>query len=118
MSTDDSRRVPRKSRKPAPRKNTKVTGERSEAAFLHRAAVLGFGIAKPWGDSRRYDLILDNGDCLHRVQVKCTDIHPRPRLRNPRHAGQALRHQLTLATANVAEFSRVKGLSWQDWAKA
>jgi tRNA(fMet)-specific endonuclease VapC len=33
-------------------------------------------------------------------------------------AGQALRHQLTLVTANVAEFSRVKGLAWQDWAKA
>ena len=30
---------------------------------------------------------------------------------------QALRHQLTLVTANVVEFSRVKGLIWQDWAK-
>ena len=58
---------------PAPRKNTKVTGERSEAAFLHKAATLEFGIAKPWGDSRRYDFILDNGDRLHRIQVKCTE---------------------------------------------
>jgi tRNA(fMet)-specific endonuclease VapC len=32
-------------------------------------------------------------------------------------AGQALRHRLTLVTANVSEFSRVKGLHWQDWAK-
>jgi tRNA(fMet)-specific endonuclease VapC len=32
-------------------------------------------------------------------------------------AGQALRHGLTLITANVSEFSRVKGLNWQDWAK-
>ena len=32
-------------------------------------------------------------------------------------AGQALRHQLTLVTANVSEFSRVRGLAWQDWAK-
>ncbi len=32
-------------------------------------------------------------------------------------AGQALRHELTLVTANVSEFSRVKGLMWQDWAK-
>jgi PD-(D/E)XK endonuclease len=73
MSTDDSNRRPRKPRKPAPRKNTKVTGERSEAAFLHKAATLEFGVAKPWGDSRRYDFILDNGACLHRVQVKCTE---------------------------------------------
>jgi tRNA(fMet)-specific endonuclease VapC len=32
-------------------------------------------------------------------------------------AGQALRHELTLVTANVAEFSRVKNLDWEDWAK-
>jgi tRNA(fMet)-specific endonuclease VapC len=32
-------------------------------------------------------------------------------------AAQALRHQLTLVTANLSEFSRVKGLTWQDWAK-
>ena len=32
-------------------------------------------------------------------------------------AGQALARQLTLVTANVSEFPRVKGLSWQDWAK-
>jgi tRNA(fMet)-specific endonuclease VapC len=31
-------------------------------------------------------------------------------------AGQALQNQLTLVTANVSEFSRVKGLAWQDWA--
>jgi tRNA(fMet)-specific endonuclease VapC len=33
-------------------------------------------------------------------------------------AGQAVRHQLTLVTTNVSEFSRVKGLAWQDWARA
>lgn len=31
-------------------------------------------------------------------------------------AGQALRHKRTLITANVQEFSRVQGLSWEDWA--
>jgi hypothetical protein len=55
------------------RKNTKLTGERSEAAFLHKAASLGFGVAKPWGDSLRYDFILDNGQRLWRVQVKSTE---------------------------------------------
>jgi len=61
------------SRKNPRRKNTKITGERSEAAFLNRAASLGFGVAKPWGDSRRYDFIVDNGRGLLRVQVKCTE---------------------------------------------
>ena len=47
MSKDDSNRRPRKPRRAAaPRKNTKVTGERSEAAFLHKAATLEFGVAK------------------------------------------------------------------------
>ncbi len=32
-------------------------------------------------------------------------------------AGQALQRKLTLVTSNVAEFRRIKGLDWQDWAK-
>lgn len=32
-------------------------------------------------------------------------------------AGQALRNELTLVTANTREFSRVRGLSWEDWGK-
>jgi tRNA(fMet)-specific endonuclease VapC len=32
-------------------------------------------------------------------------------------AGQALRHNLTLVTANAREFRRIKGLSWEDWAR-
>lgn len=33
-------------------------------------------------------------------------------------AGQALRRKLTVVTANVSEFRRVKGLMWEDWAKS
>lgn len=32
-------------------------------------------------------------------------------------AAQAIRHGLTLVTANVREFGRVAGLLWEDWAK-
>lgn len=32
-------------------------------------------------------------------------------------AAQAKRHGLTVVTANVSEFSRVKGLLWEDWLK-
>ena len=31
-------------------------------------------------------------------------------------AGQALRHHLTVVTANQSEFARIKNLVWQDWA--
>jgi tRNA(fMet)-specific endonuclease VapC len=33
-------------------------------------------------------------------------------------AGQALRHKMTLVTANVREFNRVNSLAWEDWSKA
>ena len=32
-------------------------------------------------------------------------------------AGQAMHHNMTLITANVAEFSRIKRLKWEDWSK-
>lgn len=60
------------------RKNPKRTGELSEAAFLVKAQSEGFRVAKPWGDSERYDFILDSGERLWRVQLKCTAaVHAR-----------------------------------------
>ncbi|HEX5481505.1 MAG TPA: type II toxin-antitoxin system VapC family toxin [Terriglobia bacterium] len=32
-------------------------------------------------------------------------------------AGQALRHKITLVTANISEFARIQDLDWQDWGK-
>ena len=48
---------PRRRRKPP---NPKRTGEHSEVAFLYRANQRRFAISKPFGDSERYDFILDN----------------------------------------------------------
>ena len=42
----------------------------AELAFMLKAVSLGFGVAKPWGDSEQYDFILDTGTRLSRVQVK------------------------------------------------
>jgi hypothetical protein len=53
----------------------KRRGELSELAFFYKAASLGFGVAKPWGDSERYDFILDSGQRLWRVQVKSGSHH-------------------------------------------
>jgi len=55
-------------------RNPKRTGELSEAAFLLKARTLGFDVAKPWGDSERYDFILDTGPRLWRVQLRCTEV--------------------------------------------
>jgi len=61
---------------------TKRRGEISELAFALAAARHGFGISRPYGDSERYDLILDPSHVdpsnplarprLIRVQVKAT----------------------------------------------
>jgi hypothetical protein len=61
---------------------TKRRGEISELAFALAAARHGFGISRPYGDSERYDLILDPARLpygphsarprLIRVQVKAT----------------------------------------------
>jgi tRNA(fMet)-specific endonuclease VapC len=32
-------------------------------------------------------------------------------------SGQAVRNSMTLVTANTKEFSRIKTLTWEDWAK-
>ncbi len=81
-----SKRRPQPSQPHKPnRPNTKRTGERSEAAFLYQASQRSFAISKPWGDSERYDFILDNRPQpgarpersrrvkLFRIQIKCTD---------------------------------------------
>jgi len=51
---------------------SKWAGEQAEAAFLNKAISLGLNVAKPWGDSERYDFIVDSGRRLLRVQVKST----------------------------------------------
>ena len=43
-------------------RNTKRRGELAELVFLLIATRLGFGVSKPYGDSERYDFILDSRD--------------------------------------------------------
>lgn len=63
-----------------PRRNRdpKHQGQLVELAFLHKAVSLGFAVAKPYGDSERYDFIVDYPDSVDprplRVQVKSTAV--------------------------------------------
>ncbi len=59
----------------------KRLGEASEAAFLARATRLGLRICNPWGESERYDLVIDHGRGFWRVQVKCTERYTESRYR-------------------------------------
>ncbi|HVP43158.1 MAG TPA: group I intron-associated PD-(D/E)XK endonuclease [Terriglobales bacterium] len=48
----------------------KRQGELAELAFLHRAAALGLIVMKPFGDSAPYDIVVDNGSRLLKLQIK------------------------------------------------
>jgi hypothetical protein len=50
----------------------KRRGEVIEAAFLARATKLNFKVCKPWGDSERYDFVVEGVNGFWRVQVKLT----------------------------------------------
>jgi hypothetical protein len=56
---------------PAERKrNTKAIGDLSELEVGLALARAGYIVSKPIGDSYRYDLVIDDGKALYRVQVK------------------------------------------------
>jgi hypothetical protein len=50
--------------------NSKRRGEATEAEFIARAAGFDFRIAKPWGESDSYDVLVGIGRGFWRVQVK------------------------------------------------
>ncbi len=48
----------------------KRRGELAELAFMRKAASLGLAVAKPWGDSDRYDIVVRFENTFWRVQIK------------------------------------------------
>ncbi len=59
----------------------KRRGEASEAAFLARATHLGFRVCIPWGDSERYDSVINGGRGFLRIQVKSAARYAETRYR-------------------------------------
>jgi len=53
--------------------NYKRRGEWVELLFMTVASGLGFNVAKPFGDSARYDVIVENEGRFLRIQVKSTE---------------------------------------------
>jgi hypothetical protein len=53
-------------------KHSKRRGEWVELQFMARAAHHGLTVSKPWGDSARYDFIVEHRGRFLRVQVKST----------------------------------------------
>lgn len=64
---------------PAGHLGTKRMGELAELGFMYRAAGHGFGVARPYGDSHPYDILLQHRRRLLRIQVKSCFRHDRGR---------------------------------------
>lgn len=62
--------VPLPSSEARPKRNTKATGDVSEAYVLMAFVRAGYLVSRPFGENQRYDLIIDDGVKLRRVQVK------------------------------------------------
>lgn len=50
--------------------NSKTKGNITEAVIIAHLLKLGYSISIPFGNSSRYDLILDDGDKLLKIQCK------------------------------------------------
>jgi hypothetical protein len=59
----------------------KRRGEAAEAAFLARATALNFTVLLPWGDSNRYDSVVELDRGFLRVQVKSATLYAENRYR-------------------------------------
>src|SRR5258708_33430962 len=60
-------------------------GEWAEVLFMTVAAGRGFNVAKPWGESPRYDVAVEQGGRFLRVQVHSTEMWLLPSSPCPRH---------------------------------
>ncbi|WP_262174927.1 group I intron-associated PD-(D/E)XK endonuclease [Haloarcula laminariae] len=50
--------------------NSKDRGDETEAAIIHRLIAEGYSVSVPFGDNDKYDIVVDSGERLHRVQCK------------------------------------------------
>ena len=48
----------------------KTTGDTTVLAVMHALQITGYDILLPFGENTRYDLVIDNGERLARVQCK------------------------------------------------
>ena len=55
-------------------KTFKQRGEWVELQFMAAAASRGFRVLKPWGDSLEYDVAIEHGGDITRVQVKSSSV--------------------------------------------
>lgn len=51
-------------------RNSKDRGDETEARVIHELVSCGYSVSLPFGDNNKYDLVLDAGGELYRIQCK------------------------------------------------
>ena len=86
-------------------RDQKRDGEAAEAVFLSKATGFGFEVAKPWGDSSRFDFILHTGSRCWRAQVKSTCSHEQFRWRVTLSNGPYLKEDIDFLAAYIVPYN-------------
>ena len=50
--------------------NSKAVGDETEARAISKLISCGYSVSIPFGDNDKYDLVVDTGDDLYRIQCK------------------------------------------------
>lgn len=86
-------------------------GAATEARFLLDAHRLGFRVSKPFTETPGYDMVLDNGRRLYRVQVKGVSLSRR-KTYTPHYAVNINRHRRTRPKFDVVAVYLEQDARW------
>jgi hypothetical protein len=73
--------------------NTKNKGDLCEIKFAASLIEVGYSVSMPWGDNQRYDMLIDDGENIYKVQCK----HGRLR------SGAVVFNSISCGTGNYAK---------------
>jgi hypothetical protein len=88
-------------------------GELAEIAFIYKAESMGLDVAKPYGNSNRYDLVVRSGQRFWKVQVKASGFMTSGKYRV--YAERIQRGRAIAYTADEIDFMAVYIISEDTW---
>ena len=101
-------------------RNSKDIGDQTEAHILATLVDCGYSVSVPFGDNDKYDMIVDDGERLHRIQCKTGWTTTQGTMRFNTHS-QTTRdgqyHESTYAgeiDAFVVRYPQKEALYWVD----
>ncbi|NIB98475.1 group I intron-associated PD-(D/E)XK endonuclease [Halobacterium sp. R2-5] len=104
--------------------NSKQVGDETEARILSELVAAGYSVSVPFGDNDKYDLIVDDGETLHRVQCKTAWANKPETIRFNTHSQttrEGTYHEQTYQNevdAFAVRYPETESLYWVDISEA